>query len=77
MLIREEYKKPVIGLLYYSDSNMKCFVEECPLSAYEIIVVHRNQIAQNFINIFSNSSKMTLPKFSFNQCEFCEVLPIC
>lgn len=34
ILIRETYKKKVVGLLYYSDSDIKFFRYEDPLSAY-------------------------------------------
>lgn len=79
ILVKEKYKKPVLGLLYYSDSDIKFFRYEDPLSAYEIVIAHRNHIAQNILQLTSKTSTPLLPPFppTFSQCNFCEVSSIC
>lgn len=67
-----------MGLLYYSDSDIKFIRNEDPLSAFEIIIVHRNQVAQNLVRLYQ-SGIIDLPGFpnSFNQCNFCFQSNIC
>lgn len=78
ILVREKYKRPVVGLLYYSDTDLKFFRMEDPLSAFEIVVVHRNQIALNLIKLYQ-SANIVLPSFAqgFMQCNFCDLASIC
>lgn len=52
ILVREEYKHDTIGLLYYSDSDIKFFRYEDPLTAYEIVMIHRNPVAEHLTRIF-------------------------
>lgn len=67
-----------MGLLYYSDSDIKFIRNEDPLSAFEIIIVHRNQVAQNLVRLYQ-SGTINLPGFpnSFSQCNFCQQSNIC
>lgn len=78
ILVREKYKKSVVGLLYYSDSDIKYFRYEDPLSAFEIIMVHRNQIAQNLVQLYQGGN-IWLPHMAiaFPQCNFCPSSAIC
>ena len=79
MLVKEKYRKGVIGLLYYSDSDIKFFRYEDPLSAYEIVVSSRNCIAQNILLLTSKPESVVFPAFppSLSQCNYCEVSSIC
>lgn len=79
ILVREKYKHPTMGLLYYSDSDIKFFRYEEPLYAYEIVIVHRNIVAQNLYAIYLQDSGPTLPPLpeSFSQCNYCNSSLIC
>ena len=44
ILVRGHYNENTIGLLYYSDSDIKFFRYEDPLCVFEIVLVHRNRI---------------------------------
>lgn len=78
ILTREKYKKTVVGLLYYSDSDIKFFRYEDPFSAFEIVNLHRNQIAQNLVKLYQKST-ISLPNFQFGflQCNLCSWSTIC
>ena len=45
ILVRSHYNADTIGLLYYSDSDIRFFRYENPLNTFEIVVINRNKIA--------------------------------
>ena len=79
ILVRSNYDHDTIGLLYYSDSDIKFFRYENPLSAFEIIVVHRNKVVESLLKIFDLEDRPKLPEFpeAFPQCNFCESYESC